>query len=300
MATSHKWTAKRNELLALSDQISEDIAHAVEIELVIGEPARIYADLGDPKAIQTIYDAWFHLNSGTKEGWAQALDAFDTVTESHPDQPVGYALAAVTTWAGVGQGYIADRPAGLQDAWNKAQGAIDSGDPTGLASTVQAAILMSRGFNDQALEMMDGLQISRPTCDITYAVEGSVRRYMGQWEKAIDLTDTAMRLTAVNNPWYLTIQACSLYMGGRFERAAATAEAVVEHQPNNLEALLVLTAAQQEMGLERRARATAEIVKERYPGTDINEWLDQNPYQVPEMVDEWRANLKAAGLIGSD
>ena len=120
-------------------------------------------------------------------------------------------------------------------------------------------------LGEQALEKVDGLEIQRPTCDITYAVEGSVRRYLGQWEKAIDLTDTAMRLTAVNKPWYPTIQACSLYMGGRLEQAASTAEAVLEYQPNNLEALLVLAAAQQEMGLERRARATAELIRDRYP-----------------------------------
>ena len=38
---------------------------------------------------------------------------------------------------------------------------------------------------------------------------------MGEWEKAVDLTNKAMRLTAVNKPWYPTVQACSLFMGGR-------------------------------------------------------------------------------------
>ena len=123
---------------------------------------------------------------------------------------------------------------------------------------------------------------------------------MGQWEQAVDLTDTAMRLTAVNRPWYPTIQASSLYMGGRLEQAASTAEAVIAYQPNNLEALLVLTAAQQEMGFERRAKATAELIKDRYPPTDIDKWLSNNPYQVPEMIDRWKQNLVAAGVIETD
>lgn len=106
-----------------------------------------------------------------------------------------------------------------------------------------------------------------------------------------------MRLTGVNKPWYPTVKACSLLMGGRVEQAASVAEMVLEHQPHNLEALLVLTAAQVELGLDRRARATAELIRERYPSVDIAEWLDRNPYQGKEMVDRWKEDLVSAGAI---
>ena len=130
-------------------------------------------------------------------------------------------------------------------------------------------------------------------------LQGSVRRYLGDWEEAIDLTDTAMRLTGVNKPWYPTVQACSLYMGGRVEQAASVAEMVLEHQPNNLEALLVLAAAQVEMGLDRRARATAELIKERFPSVNVESWLADNPYQEREMVDRWKRDLVSAGVLES-
>jgi hypothetical protein len=93
------------------------------------------------------------------------------------------------------------------------------------------------------------------------------------------------------------VKACSLLMGGRVEQAAAIAEMVLEFQPHNLEALLVLTAAQVEMGLERRARATAELVRERYPTVDISAWLESNPFRSREVVDRWRDDLVAAGVI---
>ena len=300
VAASHKWTASTGDLFSLSDEISEEVANALEIDLVIGEPARIYADIADPVAIQKIYNAWFDLNSGTQEGWARAQSGFESVAESHPDEPFGHTLGALAKWVGVGQGYVQDREVGLQEAWDEAQVGIDTGDPTGLGQTVMASILVAQGLPDNALETLEGLDIRRPTCDITFAVHGSVRRYLGQWEKAVDLTDTAMRLAAINNPWYPTIQASSLYMGGRLEEAASTAAAVVDYQPNNLEALLVLAAAQQEMGMERRARATAEMIKDRYPATDVDEWFSENPYQVPELVERWKTNLKAAGVIDSD
>ena len=297
--SSHKWTSTKAELFALSDTISSDVSKSIQIELVIGEPARIYADIGDPEALQKVYAGWFHLTTGTREGWAKALDIFKTVAKSHPDEPSGHVLAAFTNWAGAAEGYSREPEVLLKEAWAGAQKGIAMGDPTGLAKTIEAAILMAKGQGDQALELIDGMDIQRPTCDVTFAVEGSVRRYLGQWEESVDLLDTAMRLTAVNKPWYPTVQASSLYMGGRLEQAASTAEGVLAYQPNNLEALLILAAAQAEQGMDRRARATAEQIRERYPSVDINQWLDAKPYQVPEMVDRWKKNLVQAGVIES-
>ena len=97
---------------------------------------------------------------------------------------------------------------------------MSKGDPTGVATAIEAAIHMFQGDVDGALEDLEEVRITRPTCDITYGLEGSVRRYLGEWEKAVELVDTAMRLTGVNKPWYPTIQACSLLLGGRVERAA--------------------------------------------------------------------------------
>ena len=295
--SSHKWTSTKAELFSLSDTISSDVSRSIQIELIIGEPARIYADIGDPEALQKVYAGWFHLTTGTREGWAKALDIFKAVAESHPNEPFGHVLAAFTNWAGAAEGYSREPEVLLKEAWAGAQKGIEMGDPTGLAKTIEAAILMAKGQGDQALELIDGMDIQRPTCDVTFAVEGSVRRYLGQWEESVDLLDTAMRLTAVNKPWYPTVQACSLYMGGRLEQAASTAEAVLAYQPHNLEALLILAAAQAEQGMDRRAHATAEQIRERYPSVDINQWLDTKPYQVPEMVDRWKRNLAKAGVI---
>ena len=100
---------------------------------------------------------------------------------------------------------------------------------------------------------------------------------MGEWEKAVDLLDVAMRLTGVNKRWYPTVKACSLFMGGRVEQAASVPEAVLEYQPHNLEALLVLAAAEVELGLDRRAHATAQLIKEQFPSVNLEKWLDKNP-----------------------
>jgi tetratricopeptide (TPR) repeat protein len=237
------------------------------------------------------------LRTDTREGWAHALDLFGQVARSHPDQPYGYVLTSFALWLGASNDWVTDRQAALADARAQARVGMDKGDPTGMAKAVEAAILMTEGKPDEALRILDDLEVIRPTCDVTYGLEGSVRRYMGQWERAVELLDIAMRLTGINKPWYPTVKASSLYVGGRFEEAAYLAESVLEYQPRNLEALLVLAAAQNELGMSRRARATAGLIRDRFPSVDVEAWLDGHPYQPIEIVERWKADLLTVGAI---
>jgi class 3 adenylate cyclase/TolB-like protein len=294
---SHKWATTVGDMFALSDRVAEEATRSVEVELVVGEPARLYAELDDPEAIQQIYLGWYHLRNETKEDWQRAVQLFDHVARIHPDQPYGFVLGGFAAWLGTASQWVADRDLALARAEELAKRGAEVGDPTGMAQAVQAAVLMSRGEVDAALAMLDHLEIVRPTCDVTYGLEGSVRRYLGQWEHAVELLDKAMRLTGINKPWYPTVKASSLFLGNRLEEAASLAQGVLDYQPNNLEALMVLAASQVELGLERRARATGDLIKQRFPTVDVEAWLDKTPYQRREIVDRWKDDLTSAGAI---
>lgn len=294
---SHKWTAAVDEMFDLSDTISDEVKRAVEVELIIGEPAGLYAELGDPEAIEQIYLGWYHLRSDTPEGWQRALDLFREVARSHPDHVYGFVLSAFALWLGAANGWVADAGAAFIEARELLAACSHLVDQTGMAQAVEAAILMGEGRVEESLDAVNRLEVIRPTCDITYGLEGSLRRYLGEWERAVELLDRAMRLTGINKPWYPTVKASSLFVGGRLEEAAALAEGVLEYQPANLEALLVLAAAQSELGLERRAKATADLIRERFPSVDAADWLDSNPYQRREVIDRWKGDLASSGLI---
>ena len=299
IVTSHKWSTTVDGLFNLTDQISEEVTRGIEIELVIGEQARLYGTLHDPEAVEKIYQGWYHLSAETPEGWLKAVSIFEDVAATHPEEVYGQSLSAFANWTGAMSGFADDPEALLERAFQQASLVIERDDPTGLAHMVQAAIHVLRGNPELALEMIESAHITRPTCDLTYAVEGSVRRYLGQWEKAVDLLDTAIRLSAVTPAWYPTVQACSLFVGRRLDTAGATAEEVLEHRPNSLEALMVLAAVQTEMGLERRARATAELIKDRFPAVDIEAWLEANPFTDRGIVERWRQDLTRAGLVAA-
>lgn len=296
VVTSHKHVVPTAEVMAASDRLAAGLARDLEVELIVGAPAGLYAELDDPASIQMIYQGWYHLRSGTRNGWEQALALFLRVADTHPAHMYGKALAAYALWSGVDNGWADPAPT-LTRAEDLAREADATGDPTGMAKAVIAAIRMTQGQSGEALELLADLEIQRPTCDVTYALEGSVKRYLGEWEEAVDLMDVAMRLTGINKPWYPTVKACSFFIGQRLELAAAMAESVIEHQPGNVEALLVLAAAQVELGLTRRAQATAALVRAEVPTLDVDRWLDRSPYADPAIVDRWRADLAVLGLV---
>ena len=294
---SHKATGTTADVFELSDELSEAIGHTVEVDLVVGAPAGLYAELEDPVAIEKVYMGWYHLRSDTQEDWEHALRLFGQVAESHPDLPYGWVLSAFANWIGAANQWAADPAAALMLAREQAQRGAELHDPTGMAQAVDAAVLMSMGQIDEAIRTVENLEITRPTCDVTFALEGSLKRYIGDWEEAVDLLDFAMRLTGINKPWYPTVKACSLFIGNRLEQAASVSESVLEYQPNNIEALLVLAASQVELGHERRAAATAQTIRDSYPTLDVEEWFERNPYQDDALVTRWKADLAAVDLI---
>lgn len=301
IATQHtlwaqKWDVDVDSLLETADQFAEEVVSAIQIELIIGEPARIIRDLGPPGEVAKVYETYYHLTAGTAAGWDRARETAENLRLEYPESVLGMAMLGFANWIGVAQGFAKDPEQTLEKARIDAVLAIEHGDETGLASMVLAAITLSEGDPDGALSQIATTKVIRRTCDLTWAVEASVRRYLGQWEQAVELVDQAMELTPVNKPWYPTVLASSYYVGERFEQAAAVAEEVLEHQPENIEALLVLAASQSELGLERRARATGDLVRHRFPRANIDEWLATNPYQDERFVERWRRDLEGAGL----
>lgn len=294
---SYKWIVTAGDLFDLSERFVDDVARSIEIELIVGEPAGLYMELNDPHAIENVYTGWYHLRSDTQQGWTYALERFGQVARSHPDQPYGHVLLAFANWIGAANEWAPDTGAAISKARALAKTAIRVGDPTGMARAVEASILMVEGRHEEALAVVEELGILRPTCDVTYGLEGSVRRYLGQWERSVELLDTAMRLTGINKPWYPTVKSCSLFVGGRIDQAASLAEMVLAYQPNNLEALLVLAAAQVEMGLIHRANATVNIIQKRFPSVDMQAWLDNKPYQISEQIERWKKDLANAGAV---
>lgn len=294
---SRRWERTGDDLFALHDNVTAETVRAVDIELVIGEPARIYRSALTGDALDALYRGLYKVLAGPRSAWRSAVDDFVFVAASPEGEVLGSSLAAFSLWWAVLHGLSEAPDDDLERASTLATRGVELGDQTGLSQIVSAALRLHTGGDpDIALVEANRAAALRPSCDVSAAVEASVHLHLGAWEAAVESAARALRLSPVPRPWYATLMASAYYTGGQYEDAADTAERVLETHPDNLDALLVLGAAQQALGLKRRARATVHTIERLYPGLRHDALWKHQPYRDPTIIDRWATHLSAAGL----
>lgn len=292
-----RWEGSADDVFALQDLVSAGTVRAMEIELVVGQPATIYRDELDAAGREIVYRGWHQLGTGTRDGWRDARELFTSLVRTRPDARSGYALAAFACWWGAIEG-LSDAPErDYSDAAAYATQGVDLDDPSGLSHMVVASLRLHAGADMQAaLNAAEVALERRPSCDVSFGVLGSVQRYLGDWQSAVEACRRAQELSPLNHEWYGTIVASAYYVGERYHDAARSAERVIERQPDKLEALLVLAASQQALGLTRRTRATVVNLLERFPEVRREHLRERHPFRDPAILDRWMTHLAAAGV----
>jgi adenylate cyclase len=296
---SRRWEGTTHDVFALQDAFTADTIRALEIDLVIGEPARIYRASLDGTELWAVYQGWYQFATGTPAAWRRAVELFGSVARARPDVVAGVALTAFALWWGGVQGLSDDPEADLEQAAAFARRGIELGDQTGLSHTVIAALQLHAGGDlDTALADAEEAILRRPTCDVSFAVAGSVHRYLGAWEPAVTACRRAIELSPVPKAWFMTVLASAYYVGEQYHDAIDLAEQVVNRSMGSRdpEALLVLAASQQALGLTRRARATVQTISERFPKLRRGDLSRRYPFRDPAILDRWHAHLLAAGV----
>jgi TolB-like protein len=292
-----RWDGTTEDLFELTERVAQDIVRALEVELVIGEPARLYRSLVDPASVERIYRGWHQLAKGTSTGLLNAIELFETVSVTVPDTATGPALTAFACWYGAMTGLSDDPEAHLARAWRDAITGVTLGDDTGLSHMVKAALMLSEGGDlDEALEEARRAQAKRPTCDVTFGIEASLERYRGNWQVAVESARRAMSMSPTFSHWYETTLVGAYHMAGQYQQAADIAEGVVARSPNAAEALLLLAASQEALGLHRRAAGTITTFMTRCPGVTRADVRRLHHFRDPSVMDRWLTQLEAAGL----
>lgn len=292
-----KWEGTIDDLFDLHDRVTDDIVRALEVELVIGEPARLYRSLADAATVERIYRGWHQLAKGTAVGYRNAVELFDTVTTRVPNSALGPSLASFAYWYGAMNALSDDPERDLEKARHESARGVTLGDDTGLSHMVRAALILRNG-GDLAVALAEAREAlaKRPTCDVTFGIEASVERYLGNWESAIESARRAIAMGPTFSHWYETTLAGAYHLAGWYQEAIATTEGIVDRNPNSLEALLLLAASQEALGLHRRAQATVSTVVTAFPGVRSTDVRRMHHFRDPAAMDRWIEQLRGAGL----
>jgi adenylate cyclase len=294
---AQRYDRQLGDIFEIQDEITSEIVTAMDIKLVSGEPARLVRKIvKNPKALEYYYRGWSAMFSSSLENIQLSQQMFEEVIRLEPDSFIGYSVGAWAYWWGVFKDVSADKSRDLnrvQDLVSKAQ---VLGDDTGMADLAMAHIHLLNKDHEKALAAAEQAVLTRPSCDVSFAVKASILNYLGRPEEAIPLARFAIRLSPVYPSYYPTILGYAYYHSGKFKEAREAAEVSIKVDPNNLEALILITAIHVAMGDMEQARKTAKAIKDVHPEFSLTAFAASHPYRDQEHLDQILTHLNQVEL----
>jgi tetratricopeptide (TPR) repeat protein len=165
-----------------------------------------------------------------------------------------------------------------------------------MADLAMAHIHLLNKDHEKALAAAEIAVLNRPSCDVSFAVKASILNYLGRPDEAVPLARYAIRLSPVYPSYYPTILGYAYYHCEKFEEAREAAEISIEVDPNNLEALILITVVYVAMGAMEQARKTAKAIKDIHPGFSLTSFAANHPYRDQKHLDQIITHLNQAEL----
>ena len=294
---AEKYDRVINDTFELMDEITGRILTALNVELVAGEPARVWhKTLKDLRSLEALYKGIHAFLTMEREALSEARRHFERVAEMHGDVAIGPTWVALTHWYDYQRGWSESREESKRLAREWAERATALEDCDGQAHTVLSHVhLLDRNF-EAALAAGRGAVKNRPNCTHANGFFANVLHYCGEQESAIHHIKLAMRHSPIHPSLFKDILAISSLAAEDLDGAVAAANAAIAAAPNDLAGRLVLASA----GVRTDGPETAAPVVDEIVGIEPSFSLDRfaagQPYRSTEFLERLTADLKAAGL----
>lgn len=296
---SSRFEGSRDDVFALQDEISAQVAAAIEPNLARAEVQRVRRTAaGSPQAYELCLQALpIVYGAGPAGQFELALGLLRRALEIDP----GYAYAkALLAWAhtnGFANGSLGWRRA-LEGLPHAREASIDHrDDPTTLAFAGITLGYLGRE-HEAALRALDLALALNPNSVTALRSAGWQHGYVGRPDAAIDLLQRAMRLNPLD-PEIAYVHAGIAWahlMAGRAEAAVAAARRSLLDLPTYMPGSWALLHALCLAGERDEARLRAQALLARIPGLTIERHGRSLPYADASFVARCLDNLQGLGI----
>lgn len=287
-----------DDLFDVQDEITEEIATAMDVKLLSGEQSRFTKKaIKNPQAREYVYRADYLLNSAeTIHDIHEAERLLEEAIRLEPTSGMAVADTALAYWIEASSG-LSDTPSqSLERALELASEALRLGDTTGYAHLIRAdAYLQSRDY-DKALAEATRSIVARPNCNGAYALKANILNYLGRSAEAIELARYAVRLTPDYPPDYPAVLSSAYYLCGRYDDAIGAANASIALSDQKIDPYLFLAASSAALGYAEQAHEASRHVLRISPEFTVAEYAQSQPYKDPNTLENLVAHLHSAGL----
>jgi adenylate cyclase len=297
----HLWADRYDggidDVFDLQDRITQEIVSALEVQLTLGEQARVWRKRSGSPLVYEYYlkGRTLYLNFA-RHTHAQARAEFERALEINPVfTPAlvmnGYALTDQARF-----GWEEDRTATYQAALDCAARALVADPGCGEAYTTIGYVRTFQRRHEEAVAAAEKAIALSPSGADAYHMSGMYHGYAGNFQKAALYEEQAQRLSPIDFNVSMVDEARARFHLGDFTAARDTALRVLKAKPRWLTAQTLLVAALWNLGSEGEARGIARELLVRHPGFSVGRWALGLPYRRQEDLDALINPLRMAGL----
>jgi adenylate cyclase len=298
---SHLWADRYDggvdDVFDLQDRITQEIVSALEVQLTLGEQARVWRKRsGSPLVYEYFLKGRSLYANFARHTHAQARAEFERALEINPVFTpalvfMGYTLTDQTRF-----GWENDPAATYEAALDCAARALAADPGCGEAYTIIGYVRTFQRRHDEAVAAAEKAISLSPSGADAYHMAGMYHGYAGNFQKAALYEEQAQRLSPVEIHVSMVDEARARFHLGEFTAARDTALRVLTERPRWLTAQTILVAALWSLGSEGEARAIVRELLGRHPDFSVNRWARGFPYRHQEDLDTLLAPLRRAGL----
>ena len=300
---SEKYDIKMDNFFSIQDQITLNIAIALQVKLTQGEQAKVRHATGNLDAWSLAVKAHDLFETYTRENIAKARELFKKSVELDPNYAYAWSYLGWTYWInGVYHSAYYDRKKSFGSASEMIEKALGADDKSSDAHALLSAVNLSQQKYDEAVAAGEKTIDLDPNSSENHAIVAITMQNVGKFEEAIALLKQAMRLDPYYPGWYLYRLGACYRMMGRYEDSANALEEQVRRIRESGGAApwdrlyLALATTYSMMGRLEKARDLVSKALEFNPKMTTELWRKRFQYKDPKHTERIIDALRRAGL----
>ena len=299
---SEKYDRKMEDFFSVQDDITLNIAIALQVQLTEGEQAKIRHSTDNLEAWTLAVKAHGLFETYTRENIAKARELFKKAVELDPHYAYAWSYLGQTYWInGVYHSAHYDRKKSFERASKMAEKALSVDINSSDAHALLSAVSLSQKKYDKAEAFGKKTIDLDPNSSENHAIVAITMQNIGKFEEAIALLKQAMRLDPYYPNWYLIRLGMCYRMVGMYEESVAALEEGLERFRKGGtapwdRAYLYLAATYSMMGRLEKAREYVSKALEFNPKMSVDAWRKRLQYKDQQHTDCILDALRKAGL----
>ena len=295
----HRWSEKYDrdmeDIFSVQDNISKEILTALQVKLVEGEQARVWAKGTDNlDAYIKFLQAYDHFRSFTKNNMILTRKACQESINIDPNYAAPYTVLGSAHLIDIWFNWTESIQHSMQQAIVAVERAIAL-DP--LSDLPNAALgqlfLMQRRFDDAVTAGEKAVSLN-PNGDLNMVLLAMTLYHIRRYEEAIMLFKKAQRLNPDCPAWYLHNAGITYIHMGRYDEAIAECKKALKKNPDHFPALTIMASAYGLSGQLDEARAVVSQILKINPNIAVENAGKGYKYEAD--AERFRDGLRKAGL----